>query len=184
MSSFVSNALLHLLFQLNSSPRHVPLSSRNDILSKYMKERYKKKEYKRIKQDIHRLILLKKSPRGNIEEHLWRLNDILVKQAREFTDADRLHLLLQHLNERFEIQSHLGDEEAPIEDNVIYIEKEEINDSFDQDNNQVKNIRFSFVSNEPSSILNKIKSYNNGEFIAEIIGKNVNSPHFELKRTC
>ena len=48
----VTNALLHLLFQVSASPRFVPTAKRSEILMKYLKAKTKNKHLANIKKNI------------------------------------------------------------------------------------------------------------------------------------
>lgn len=69
----ITYALLQLLCKVSLSPRFVPVSTRNEILIKYLKPKLKDKSLSNIKKDIKLMLSVARKKGGNLEIKRKRL---------------------------------------------------------------------------------------------------------------
>ena len=88
----VSDSLLHLLFKVAGSSRHIPVATRNEILVRYLKPKLKMKQYSNIKRELKKMLQVGGHLKGNLEERLYELNEKAKNTKTE--GAERLYNLL------------------------------------------------------------------------------------------
>ncbi|CAH8232334.1 conserved hypothetical protein [Vibrio aestuarianus] len=146
------NTLLHLYLQVNNSKSFVKEEQRNKIIIDFLKPKVKQARYSTIKKKL-KTVCLMKNKFGSIEKHL---DDILSQYSTVETknDVEKLYSLL----EDFEIagmKTKLIEETPQQESDVVYLDKEHIDNCFsDEDNSQVAPISL-FIHTEDLSVFLK-----------------------------
>ncbi|MCG9575396.1 DUF2913 family protein [Vibrio tubiashii] len=131
----VTDALLHLLFQVSASPRFVPTAKRNEILVKYLKTKAKDKHLVNIKKDIKLMLNIARNRNGNLEMRLYQLNE--KANNTQVAGAERLYSLLTYLYDEHGIESRLFEEGSEPEPEILYMLGDHIEHCFDSDNQQI-----------------------------------------------
>ncbi len=105
LHNLVTHALLHLLCQISATGRHVPVSTRNAILIKYLKPKVSNKSLSNIKKDIKLMLSVARKKGGNLEMKLYELN--AQANRTKLAGAEKLYSLLVHLYDVEGIESRL-----------------------------------------------------------------------------
>lgn len=71
LHNLVTHALLHLLSKVSETARHVPVSTRNEILIRYLKPKVTNKGLSNIKKDIKLMLNVARKQGGNLEMRLF-----------------------------------------------------------------------------------------------------------------
>lgn len=66
----VTHSLLHLLCKVSATERHVPVTTRNDILIKFLKLKLTDKSLANVKKDIKLMLNVARRKGGNLEMKL------------------------------------------------------------------------------------------------------------------
>ncbi len=66
----VTHSLLHLLCKVSATERHVPVTTRNDILIKFLKPKLTDKSLANVKKDIKLMLSVARRKGGNLEMKL------------------------------------------------------------------------------------------------------------------
>lgn len=132
----VENTLLHLYFKAHASKAYLTEVQRNKIIIDFVKPLVKKPRYALIKKKL-KTISLMKNQFGSIERHLLKvLND--YNHVATQNDVDKLYRLLSVFETDYGINSKLLNETPDEEEtNLIYLDKEHIENCFDDNNRQV-----------------------------------------------
>lgn len=134
--------LLHLYGQISSSSGHFSTQKRNSILHKWLKIQLKKPQYSGIKKLIKNLLLITKQP-VSVESKLWDLNALNQSYRDKLTDEDCLFIYFSDLYNIHSLSSRVYDCMNDIEDNVIYVSRDDLDDAFDDMKGQHKPLRVS-----------------------------------------
>ncbi|KOO12768.1 hypothetical protein AKJ18_22130 [Vibrio xuii] len=156
--TLVLNALLHLLFTVSMSNRFVPISKRNDILTKYLKPKLKEKAFSSLKKDIRLMLNIAKSKQGNLEKRLYELHS-LADECKP-TDLSKLMELLVHLNDEANIDSKVYEEGQETLPNVLYMLESHIEHCFDKNETQVAPVSMFIQNPAPSELIQTINGFN------------------------
>lgn len=159
----ITHALLHLLFQVSTSSRFVPIAKRNEILLKYLKPKMKNKAYAAIKKDIRLMVQTARTKGGNLEMKLYQLNEKAKKI--KIAGAEKLYSLLVYLYDEEGIESRLLEEGTEAEPNVLYLLEEHIEHGFDN-MTQITPLSMFIQHERAYDLIDSI--HRHGLFIAEI----------------
>jgi hypothetical protein len=173
LHSLVSNALLHLLFQVLTFSRYVPVTRRNEILLKYLKPKLNDKALSNIKKDIKLMIKTARSKGSNLEMKLYEINE-KAKQTK-IAGAEKLYSLLVYLYDEERIESRLFEEGQAAEPGILYLLEEHIEHCFDYDDSQVAPLSMLIQLERAPGLIDVINRH--GWFIAEV--KEWNSDTFQ-----
>ncbi|KFA99635.1 DUF2913 family protein [Vibrio sp. ER1A] len=173
LHSLVSHALLHLLFQVSTSSRYVPVTRRNEILLKYLKPKLNDKALLNIKKDIKLMIQTARSKGSNLEMKLYEINE-KAKQTK-IAGAEKLYSLLVYLYDEERIESRLFEEGQAAEPGILYMLEEHIEHCFDHDDSQVAPLSMLIQLERAPELIDVINRH--GWFIAEM--KEWNSDTFQ-----
>ncbi|KFK48392.1 DUF2913 family protein, partial [Vibrio vulnificus] len=113
LHNLVTHALLHLLSKVSETTRHVPISTRNDILIRYLKPKVNSKALSNIKKDIKLMLNVARKQGGNLEMKLYELNS--QANRTKLAGAEKLYSLLVHLYDVEGIESRLFEEGSEAE---------------------------------------------------------------------
>ncbi len=164
LNTLVTNALLHLLCKVASTSRHVPTTTRNEILVKYLKPKIADKSLSNIKKDIKLMLNVARKKGGNLEMKLHELN-VQASKAK-LAGAERLYNLLVYLYDEEGIESRLFEEGSEAEPGIIYMLEEHIEHGFNQDNKQVAPLSMLIQLERAPELIDSINHH--GYFIAEM----------------
>ncbi|WP_234498065.1 DUF2913 family protein [Vibrio maritimus] len=164
LHSLISSALLHLLFQVSTSSRYVPVTKRNEILLKYLKPKLNDKRLSNIKKDIRLMIQTARSKGSNLEMKLYELNE-KAKQTK-IAGAEKLYSLLVYLYDEERIESRLYEEGQTAEPSILYLLEEHIDHYFDHDDSQIAPLSMLIQLERAPELINVINQH--GWFIAEM----------------
>lgn len=164
LHNVITHALLHLLCKVSADPRFVPVTTRNEILIKYLKPKLNDKSLSNIKKDIKLMLRVAREKGGNLEMKLHKLN--AQSNQTKLVGADKLYNLLIHLYEKEGIESQLFEEGSEAEPRILYILKEQIEHGFDQEYNQVTPLSMLIQLDRAPELINSINAH--GLFLAEM----------------
>ncbi|EOV0875479.1 DUF2913 family protein [Vibrio parahaemolyticus] len=164
LNTLVTNALLHLLCKVATSNRHVPISTRNEILIKYLKPKVTDKSLSNIKKDIKLMLSVARKRDGNLEMKLHELN-VQASKAK-LAGAERLYNLLVYLYDEEGIESRLFEEGSEAEPGILYMIEEHIKHGFDQNHQQVSPLSMLIQLERAPELIDSIN--NHGYFLAEM----------------
>lgn len=164
LHTLICHALLHLLGQVAQSDRHVPVSTRNEILVRFLKPKLKQRTLANVKKDIRMMIQVARSKSGNLEQKLYLLNT--KSNQTKLAGAESLYSLLVYLYDELNVESRLFDKEAPIEPGVLYMLEEHLEHCFDNTDQQVAPLSVLIQSEQASELLPHIEQH--GQFRAEM----------------
>lgn len=157
MTTIVTHSLLHLYTKIGQKKGYMPIKQRNELLVKFLKPRLKLKGYAIAKKDIKALIQKGREANANLERQLWKLNDINNKYASKFTEADELYILLNDLYQRYGYVSQIASDDC--DSGIIYMEKEQIEQGFDENNQQTKTLKMFIKTDEkPDTLIKRAQS--------------------------
>ncbi|HBC3544345.1 TPA: DUF2913 family protein [Vibrio parahaemolyticus] len=164
LNTLVTNALLHLLCKVATSKRHVPISTRNEILIKYLKPKVADKSLSNIKKDIKLMLSVARKKGGNLEMKLHELN-VQASKAK-LAGAERLYNLLVYLYDEEGIESRLFEEGSEAEPGILYMIEEHIEHGFDDNHKQVTPLSMLIQLERAPELIDVINHH--GYFIAEM----------------
>ncbi|WP_340700650.1 DUF2913 family protein [Vibrio harveyi] len=160
----VTHALLHLLGKVSTTPRHVPVAARNEILVKYLKPKVKDKRLANIKKDIKLMLNVARKKGGNLEMRLYDLNT--QANRTKLIGAEKLYSLLVYLYDEEGIESRLFEEGSEPETGVLYMIEEQIEHGFDQQHMQVAPLSMLIQLERAPELIDTINQH--GLFLAEM----------------
>ncbi|MCG9657630.1 DUF2913 family protein [Vibrio mediterranei] len=169
LHSLVVSALLHLLFQVSSSTRYVPVTRRNEILLKYLKPKLQERSLVNIKKDIKLMIQTARSKGSNLEMKLYEINE-KAKQTK-ISGAEKLYSLLVYLYDKEGIESRLFEEGQVAEQGLLYMLEDQIEHCFDHDDLQVAPLSMLIQLERAPELIDVINLH--GCFLAEMKEWNV-----------
>ncbi|GIB32006.1 DUF2913 family protein [Vibrio cholerae] len=164
------NMLLHLymrVVQIKQTQRvkHVPVSVRNKIIIDFTKPKLKDKRYAEIRKNLKTIVLMK-DKFGSIEDHLVSILE-QYNQVKKRTDCDYLYSLL----EAFESNglNTMLIEESPEQElsNVVFIDREHVDNGFDENNQQVAPISLFIHTADPEPLVDCMEKH--GHFQYELV---------------
>ncbi|ASW81111.1 MULTISPECIES: DUF2913 family protein [Vibrio] len=164
LHNVITHALLHLLCQVSASSRFVPVTSRNDILIKYLKPKLNDKSLSNIKKDIKLMLSVARKKGGNLEMKLHQLNS--QSKHTKLVGAEKLYNLLVHLYDVEGIESRLFEEGSEAEPGILYMLEEQVEYGFDQEHNQVSPLSMLIQLERAPELINSINAH--GLFLAEM----------------
>ncbi|WP_435000012.1 DUF2913 family protein (plasmid) [Vibrio scophthalmi] len=163
LSFVVSNALLHLLVKVSESQRFVPVSTRNEILIKYLKPKMSIKAFANVKKDIKLMLGVARTKNGNLEMKLYELNQ--KAQSIQLDGVNRLYSLLEFLDHKG-VQSRLFEEGMTAEHGTLYLIEDHIEHGFDESSKQISPISMIIQSKTAYDLVDVINHH--GLFQAEM----------------
>ena len=130
LADIVHNTLLHLYVSVSQTHSFVPVHTRNQIISKYLKPKLKSPKFKAVKSEIKTLLLVGKKKSADLEAKLLELREILEKKnsggVSPKADVDRLFAYLEVLGEQYDIDSKMFDENTPLVSDCLYLYRQEL----------------------------------------------------------
>ncbi|CAH1535206.1 DUF2913 family protein [Vibrio harveyi] len=160
----VTHSLLHLLCKVSATERHVPVTTRNDILIKFLKPKLTDKSLANIKKDIKLMLNVARRKGGNLEVKLHELNSQANKT--KLVGAEKLYNLLVYLYDAEGIESRLFDEGMEAEPGILYMLDEQIEYGFDESHKQVAPISMLIQLERAPELIDVINQH--GFFVAEM----------------
>ncbi|YCO02456.1 DUF2913 family protein (plasmid) [Vibrio sp. VNB-15] len=164
LHNVITHALLHLLCKVSSTQRFVPVTTRNEILIKYLKPKLNDRSLSNIKKDIKLMLNVARKKGGNLEMRLDQLNSQSSKATQ--VGAEKLYNLLVHLYDAEGIESRLFEEGSEAEPNIIYMIEEQIEYGFNQEHKQIAPLSMLIQLERAPELINSINAH--GLFIAEM----------------
>ncbi|MEJ3625834.1 DUF2913 family protein [Vibrio vulnificus] len=172
LHNLVTHALLHLLSKVSETTRHVPISTRNDILIRYLKPKVNSKALSNIKKDIKLMLNVARKQGGNLEMKLYELNS--QANRTKLAGAEKLYSLLVHLYDVEGIESRLFEEGSEAEPGILYMLEEQIEHGFDHEHKQVAPLSMLIqLEKAPEQLIDSINRH--GLFLAEMKEWNASS---------
>lgn len=160
----VTHALLHLLCQVAATTRHVPVSTRNEILIRYLKPKLSDKSLSNVKKDIKLMLGLARKKGRNLEMKLYELNS--QANGTKLVGAEKLYNLLVYLYDEEGIESRLFEEGDETEAGILYMLEEHIEQGFNQEHKQVAPLSMLIQLERAPELINSINRH--GLFLAEL----------------
>ncbi|MCA2493074.1 DUF2913 family protein, partial [Vibrio sp. 2175-1] len=160
----ITHALLHLLCKVSGSPRFVPVTTRNEILIKYLKPKLNDKSLSNIKKDIKLMISLARKKGGNLEMKLHQLNS--QSKHTKVIGAEKRNNLRVHLYDVEGIESRLFEEGSEAEPGILYMLEEQVEHGFDQEHNQLTPLSMLIQLERAPELIESINAH--GLFLAEM----------------
>ncbi|MDK9783722.1 DUF2913 family protein [Vibrio sp. B172a] len=164
LHNVITHALLHLLCKVSSTQRFVPVTTRNEILIKYLKPKLSDRSLSNIKKDIKLMLNVARKKGGNLEMRLNQLNSKSSKAT--LVGAEKLYNLLVHLYDAEGIESRLFEEGSEAEPNIIYMIEEQIEYGFNQEHKQIAPLSMLIQLERAPELIDSINAH--GLFIAEM----------------
>ncbi|PNG71453.1 DUF2913 family protein [Vibrio vulnificus] len=171
LHNLVTHALLHLLSKVSETTRHVPISTRNDILIRYLKPKVNSKALSNIKKDIKLMLNVARKQGGNLEMKLYELNS--QANRTKLAGAEKLYSLLVHLYDVEGIESRLFEEGSETEPGILYMLEEQIEHGFDHEHKQVAPLSMLIQLEKAPELIDSINRH--GLFLAEMKEWNASS---------
>ncbi|EKO3607014.1 DUF2913 family protein [Vibrio metschnikovii] len=164
LHNLITLALLHLLCKVSSTRRFVPVTTRNEILVKFLKPKLKEPSLANIKKDIKLMINVARKKGGNLEKRLYELNS--QANRTKLIGAEKLYSLLVHLYDVEGIESRLFEEGQDAEHGVLYMLEDQIEHGFDHEHKQVAPLSMIIQLERAPELIDSINEH--GLFIAEM----------------
>ncbi|HHY0508155.1 TPA: DUF2913 family protein [Vibrio parahaemolyticus] len=164
LHDLVTHALLHLLCKVAATKRHVPVTTRNDILIKYLKTKLSDKSLSNIKKDIKLMLHAARRKGGNLEMRLYELNS--QANRTKLRGAEKLYSLLVYLYDEEGIESRLFEEGSEAEPGILYMIEDQIENGFDHNHQQVTPLSMLIQLERAPKLIDSI--HRHGVFIAEM----------------
>ncbi len=171
LHTVVVHSLLHLLCQVSSTTRYVPVATRNDILVKFLKPKLTDRSLSNIKKDIKLMLNVARCKGGNLEMKLHELNVQACKT--KLVGAEKLYELLVYLYDEEGIESRLFEEGREAEAGILYMLDEQIEHGFDDAHKQVAPLSMLIQLEEAPVLIDVINQH--GVFVAEMKEWNANT---------
>ncbi|MCR9571764.1 DUF2913 family protein [Vibrio sp. Vb2110] len=160
----VTHSLLHLLCKVSATERHVPVTTRNEILIKYLKPKLANKSLSNIKKDIKLMLSLARRKGGNLEKKLHELNSQANKT--KLVGAEKLYNLLVHLYDEEGIESRVFEEGMEAQSGILYMLDEQIEYGFDDNDKQIAPLSMLIQLERAPELIDVIDQH--GFFVAEM----------------
>ncbi|WP_348224425.1 DUF2913 family protein [Vibrio parahaemolyticus] len=160
----VTHSLLHLLCKVSATERHVPVTTRNEILIKYLKPKLANKSLSNIKKDIKLMLSLARRKGGNLEKKLHELNSQANKT--KLVGAEKLYNLLVHLYDEEGIESRVFEEGMEAQSGILYMLDEQIEYGFDDNDKQIAPLSMLIQLQRAPELIDVIDQH--GFFVAEM----------------
>ncbi|EGR2741995.1 DUF2913 family protein [Vibrio parahaemolyticus] len=160
----VTHSLLHLLCKVSATERHVPVTTRNEILIKYLKPKLANKSLSNIKKDIKLMLSLARRKGGNLEKKLHELNSQANKT--KLVGAEKLYNLLVHLYDEEGIESRVFEEGMEAQSGILYMLDEQIEYGFDDNHKQIAPLSMLIQLERAPELIDVIDQH--GFFVAEM----------------
>ena len=135
MKSLVDNSLLHLYLTVAETPRIVPLHKRNEILVRHLKQMLKDGRYRRVKNELRRLLSIGRSAKGDLEAKLIEVRGLCAEQNA--TAAQKLFELLEILRYEQGLDSRIVNEAERRPLGFMYLLRGDIDNGFDEAGEQI-----------------------------------------------
>ncbi len=164
LHNVITHALLHLLCKVSSTQRFVPVTTRNEILIKYLKPKLNDRSLSNIKKDIKLMLNVARKKGGNLEMRRDQLNS--QSSRATLVGAEKLYNLLVHLYDAEGIESRLFEEGSEAEPNIIYMIEEQIEYGFNQEHKQIAPLSMLIQLERAPELISSINAH--GLFIAEM----------------
>ena len=164
LHNVITHALLHLLCKVSSTQRFVPVTTRNEILIKYLKPKLNDRSLSNIKKDIKLMLNVARKKGGNLEMRLDQLNS--QSSRATLVGAEKLYNLLVHLYDAEGIESRLFEEGSEAEPNIIYMIEEQVEYGFNQEHKQIAPLSMLIQLERAPDLISSINAH--GLFIAEM----------------
>jgi hypothetical protein len=164
LHDLVTHALLHLLCKVTATKRHVPVTTRNDILIKYLKPKLSDKSLSNIKKDIKLMLHAARRKGGNLEMRLYELNS--QANRTKLRGAEKLYSLLVYLYDEEGIESRLFEEGSEAEPGILYMIEDQIEHGFDHSHQQVTPLSMLIQLERAPELIDSI--HRHGGFVAEM----------------
>ena len=164
LHNLVTHALLHLLGKVSATSRHVPISTRNEILIRYLKPKVNNKGLSNIKKDIKLMLNMARKRGGKLEMKLYDLNS--QANRTKLVGAEKLYNLLVHLYDVEGIESRLFEEGREADAGILYMIEEQVEHGFDHEHKQVTPLSMLIQLERAPELIESINQH--GLFLAEI----------------
>ncbi|TBT04038.1 DUF2913 family protein [Vibrio parahaemolyticus] len=164
LHDLVTHALLHLLCKVAATGRHVPVTTRNDILIKYLKPKLSDKSLSNIRKDIKLMLHAARRKGGNLEMRLYELNS--QANRTKLMGAEKLYNLLVYLYDEEGIESRLFEEGSEAEPGILYMIGDQIEHGFDHNHQQVRPLSMLIQLERAPELIDSINRH--GVFAAEM----------------
>ena len=140
MKNLVDNSLLHLYITVAKTPRIVPVNKRNEILVRHLKPMLKDSRYRRIKNELRRLLSTGRSAQGDLEAQLIEVQGFALQADQDATDAQKLFKLLETLRYEQGLNSRFVSEKERRPSGFLYILRDHIDNGFNEAGEQVATV--------------------------------------------
>ncbi|GIU15916.1 DUF2913 family protein [Shewanella sp. MBTL60-007] len=162
LKNVVSSALLHLYLTADESSRFIPMAQRNSLLVRYLKPKLKLPSYRRIKNELRKLVAIGRSENESLESKLNELNQLYVQRESTPNDADKLFNLLELLRSEHGLGSRFVFESERRVAGFIYLLQEHVVFAFGNSGRQLSPISL-FLESEKAiglvDIINQTKLF-------------------------
>ncbi|MPY24354.1 DUF2913 family protein [Shewanella sp. YLB-07] len=166
MTCLVDNALLHLYFTVAETSRVVPVHKRNEILVRHLKPLLKDRSYRRVKNELRRLLTTGRSAKGNLEAQLLDVQGVARRVEDDATDTQKLFNLLEILRDEQGLDSRFVDSTEQRVPGFIYMLQEHVEHGFSQAGEQVAPVSLFLESDKVCALVEAIEQ--TGLFGAEL----------------
>jgi len=140
------------------SNRFVPIPKRNEILTRYLKQKLRDKTFSNLKKDIRLMLNIAKSKQGNLEQRLYELNGL--PNTQKPTDLSKLIELLIYLKDEVGIDSKVYNEGQKTLPDVLYMRESHIDHCFDELEMQITPVSMLIHSTAPTELIKMINEFN------------------------
>ncbi|NOI77408.1 DUF2913 family protein [Vibrio coralliilyticus] len=160
----VTHALLHLLVRVSASERYTPLSTRNEILVKFLKPKLHDKSLSNIKKDLKIMLSTARQKGASLEHRLYELNE--HAKRTQLPGVENLYALLVHLYEEEGIESRRLERGTEPEPGILYMIEESDEPDVDPHTNEHGPLSMRIQAEAAPSLISAIHRF--GGYTAEM----------------
>ncbi|AQS38650.1 Protein of unknown function (DUF2913) [Shewanella psychrophila] len=157
IKNLVDNSLLHLYISVAETSRLVPVYKRNEILVRHLKPMLKDSRYRRIKNELRRLLSTGRSAKGDLEAQLINVRELAHRVELDATGAQKLFKLLETLRYEQGLNSRIVNESEKRIPGFIYMLRDHIDNGFNEAGEQVAPMSLFLESDKMSGLVETIE---------------------------
>lgn len=158
LSKVVNNSLLHLYMSMSESSKYLPTKKRNELLLKFLKPMQQQVEFKSIKSELKKFILLARKNNANLESKLLELHSLISDNNNNAENAQQLFGLIDALHDNHRIDVKFVDSAQKGKQETLYILYEHIEYGFDKNGRQIAPISLFYQGQKSDEVFATLSS--------------------------
>jgi hypothetical protein len=158
LNGLVENSLIYLYLNCAESSRYIPTPKRNQMLVSHLKPKIKDPQYRKLKNELKRLIAIGRKAKGDLELKLIQINKIHDVLDQDINGAQNIFDLLETLKKSLKIDCRFIQKNESRNPDFIYMYQSDIEKGFDDKGNQLIPLLMLTNPKKTPSIIEVIKN--------------------------